>query len=165
MLFRKKQKYHMDISVANNAFLHILEACEQPPCSLPLDKILLRQKVKLAKYNSLIILTGIILLLTFVAPLCAIPFQYFGQFTTTHGQDTISLISDTLDDDILTLTFEGEGILFEEAYLLLPDNTVIKPVSYDTSSNTLCFPYFDSDMNIFIPVENAPVYQLIVSPK
>ena len=66
MLFRKKHKYHMDISVANDTFRNILEACEQPPSSLPVDKILLRQRLKLAKYNSLIALTGLILFLTFI---------------------------------------------------------------------------------------------------
>ncbi len=165
MPYRKKRKYNMDISVANDAFLNILKACEQPPSSLPVDKILLRQRAKLAKYNSLIILAGILLLLTFVAPLCAIPFQYFGHLTPPNTHNVISLTGDVLAEDILTLTFEGKGIKFEEAYLQLSDDTIIEPVSYDRNANTLCFPYYDTDMNIFIPVEDAPVYHLIVSPK
>lgn len=165
MLFRKKRKYHMDISAANDAFRNILEACEQPPSSLPVDKILLRQKIKLAKYNSVIILTGIILLLTFIAPLCAIPSQYFGTVTPSQTHGSISLASDALDDNTLTLTFEGEGILFDEAYLQFPDGSVEKPLSYDIGSNSICFTYYDMDINIYIPVENAPVFHLLVSPK
>lgn len=165
MIFRKKTKYHMDVSVANDAFLNILEACEQPPSSLPVDKILLRQRIKLAKYNSLIVLTGLILFLTFIAPLCAIPFQYSGTITPSQTHSAISLTGDALEGDVLTLTFEGKGILFEEAYLQLTDGTVEKPLSYDTVTGTVCFTYYNTDINIYIPVENAPVYHLLISPK
>ena len=114
----------MDISDANDAFLKILKACEQPPSSLPVDKILLRQKIRLAKYNSLITLAGIILFLTFITPLCMIPFQHFTPAPHSQTHSLISLTGDTLEDNILTLTFEGEGILLEEAYLQLPDGTI-----------------------------------------
>ena len=165
MLFRNKRKYQLDISDANDAFLNILKACKQPPSSLPVDKILLRQKIRLAKYNSLITLAGVILFLTFIGPLCVIPFQHF---TTAHLFQThsvISLTGDILEDDILTLTFEGEDILFEEAYLQLPDGTIHKPLSYDAKSGSVSFTYYDADLNIYIPVENAPVYHLLISPK
>ena len=165
MLFRRKRKYQMSISDANDAFLNILNACEQPPSSLPVDKILLRQRIRLAKYNSLITLVGIILFLTFITPLCVIPFQHFTH--TPHSQtcSVISLTGDTLEDGILTLTFEGDGILFEEAYLQLPDGTVQKPLSYDTNSGSVSFTYHDTTLNIYIPAENAPVFHLLISPK
>ena len=165
MFFRKKQKYQMDIADANAALHNILTACKQPPSSLPVDKILLRQKARVQQYHILILITALILLITFATPLCAIPFLLSGNTTHTQQGSGITLLSDELTDGILTLTFEGEGILFAESYLQLPDGTTEPPTSYDEASNTICFTYHNTDINIYIPVENASVYQLLISPK
>ena len=165
MFFNKKQKYQIDIADANAALQNILVACKQPPSSLPVDKILLRQKAKVQKYNILLILTALILLFTFATPLCAIPFLSSGNAAHSQTGSGITLVSDELADGVLTLTFEGEGILFDESYLQLSDGTIESPLSYDEASNTICFIYHDTAINIYIPVENAPVYQLLISPK
>ena len=155
----------MDIADANVALQNILVACKQPPSSLPVDKILLRQKAKVKKYNVLLLITAVILLVTFATPLSVIPFLPSGDITHAQTDSGITLVSDELEDGILTLTFEGEGILFDESYLQLPDGTMEPPLSYHATSNTICFTYHDSAINIYIPVENAPVYHLLISPK
>lgn len=162
MFFTKKQKYQMNITDANAALQNILATCQQPPSSLPVDKILLRQKAKVQKYNILLCVTSLFLLLTFLLPLCVIP-----HFSGMHSSGShITLVSDSLEDDILTLTFEGKDILFSEAYLQLGDGTIRFPLSYDEASGTICFPYYrNTEIYIYIPVENAPVYQLFLSPR
>ena len=165
MFFSKRQKYHMDIADANVALQNILVACKQPPSSLPVDKILLRQKVRVQKYNVLLLITALILLITFALPLCAVPFVPLGHTVHAQTDSGITLLSDELTDGVLTLTFEGENILFAESYLQLPDGTIESPLSYDKAANTICFAYHDSAINIYISVENAPVYHLLISPK
>lgn len=165
MFFNKKQKYQMDIADANSALQNILAACKQPPSSLPVDKILLRQKAKVQQYNMLLVVTALILLITFITPLCAVPFLSSGNIAHPQSHSSITLLSDDLADDILTLTFAGEGILFTESYLELSDGTTEAPLSYNEASNTICFTYHNTDINIYIPVENAPVYHLLISPQ
>lgn len=155
----------MDIADANAALQNILVACKQPPSSLPVDKILLRQKAKVQKYNILLLITVIALLVTFSIPLSVIPFLPSGNATHVQTGNGITVVSDKLENGILTLTFDGEGILFDESYLQLPDGTIEQPLSYDKASNSICFTYHDTAINIYIPVENAPVYHLLISPK
>lgn len=161
MFFKKKKKYRMDMKQADSTLQNIFAACEQKPNTIPFDKLILRQKLNTRIYDRLLTLTAFLLLITFLSPLAVAPVA--GLFSD-GSPGKVELIHDSMSDAILSLTLSGEGIQFEQAYQELPDGTIEKPVSYDKETLTICFRYHETEANIYIPVENAPVFHILVSP-
>ena len=68
MFFRQK-KYHMNIEQADATLQKVFAACKQSPNTTSFDKLLLRRQLNTRFLDNLLILTAIILLLTFLSPL------------------------------------------------------------------------------------------------
>lgn len=66
-LFNRKKRYYMNVKDADSTLKNILSACDMPPHSTPVDKLLLRQKASSTPYEicMLITLLQIIILLLF----------------------------------------------------------------------------------------------------
>lgn len=163
MFFRKKKIYQMDLKQADSTLQSVFAACEKRPNIVGIDKLRLRRKLNTRVYDRLLLLTALLLLLTFLSPFAVAPVT--GLFAT-HSTGSVELLSDSVAEDVLTLTFNGRGILFENAYQELPDGSVEAPVSYDKKSKTICFPYHaEAEVNIYIPIKDSADFHLIISPK
>lgn len=68
MFFRQK-KYQMNIEQADATLQKVFAACKQSPNTTSFDKLLLRRQLNTKLLDNLLILTAIILLLTFLSPL------------------------------------------------------------------------------------------------
>ena len=68
MFFRQK-KYQMNIEQADATLQKVFATCKQSPNTTSFDKLLLRRQLNTRFLDNLLILTAIILLLTFLAPL------------------------------------------------------------------------------------------------
>lgn len=161
MFFKKKKKYQMNIQQADTALQNIFAACEQKPNTVPFDKLLLRQKLNTRIYDRLLILTGLLLLCTFLSPLAVAPVS---SLFSGKPVAKVELVSDTMTDGVLCLAFSGEGVLYEQAYQELPDGTKEAPLYYDEKTFTIYFTYHELETNIYIPVENQAVFHILVSP-
>ncbi|WP_075721600.1 hypothetical protein [Roseburia sp. 499] len=163
MLFSKNKKYHLNSKQANDTLQNVFAACHHTPNTVPFDKILLRQKKNTRTYDVLLFLTALLLLVTFLSPLAVAPTEYLLQRDTTH--EKIVLVSDNLTDDVLCLTLSGDGILFGRAYQETDTGIKEPALSYDSKAGTICFTYHKTETNIYIPIENAPTFHLLLSPK
>ena len=108
MFCHKNKKYQMDMDTANAALQNILAACDQAPNTIPFDKIVLRQKANTKPYNRLIVLTAVLLLLTFLSPLTIVPIAT--RLEPYFTPKPIKLVKDYIEDDILYLQFSGDDI-------------------------------------------------------
>ncbi|MGN1148583.1 MAG: hypothetical protein ACI4TB_09185 [Lachnospiraceae bacterium] len=153
----------MNPKQADAALQNIFAACEKSPNTVSLNKLALRQKANTRIYDRLLLLTAILLLLTFLSPLALSPAASL--FGNDNSPSKATLVADSLTDGVLCLTLSGEGILYEEAYQETADGIVEGPVSYDESTGTIYFTYHATDTNIYIPLENAPVFHLLLSPR
>lgn len=159
MFFKKKNKYELNLKQADTALQNVFAACKQQPNTIAFDKLVLRQKLNTRIYDRLLILTGLLLLITFLSPLAVAPVNKL----LVKPPVKVELISDTMTDGVLCLTFTGDGIQFDKAYQELKDGTFEAPLSYE--QNTIRFTYHEVETNIYIPVENQPVFHILVSPE
>lgn len=162
MFFSKKKIYQMDIDKANTALQNIFAACNQAPNTIPFDKLVLRQQLNTGIYTRLIAITVITLFLTFLSPLIIVSLST--QLEPDTLSDTVELLSDYCAEDILYLTFSQGNVLYEDAYLETADGKIIPALSYDTTTNTIAFPFIaDAECNIYIPIPNGQPLHFLLS--
>ena len=162
MFFHKKNRYELDMTTANNALQNILSTCNQPVNTIPFDKLVLRKKVNAASYNRLIIATALIFVLTFLSPLAIIPLSELNErlFSPTPAVFTL----DYVENNILSLKFTGENILYEEAFMETLSGEIIAPLSVDSSKGVINFPFLSEEANIYVPVKNGEPLHLLFTP-
>lgn len=163
MFFRKNKTYQMDMDTANAALQNILAACDKAPNTIPFDKIVLRQKANTKAYNTLLIITAILLLFTFLSPLTILPatncYEHF------FPSEPVALVNDYVADNILYLEFTGDNILYSQSYMETLAGERIYTISYDAQKGLICFPYDAvNETNIYIPIEGSEPLHLLLSP-
>ena len=146
MFFHKKNRYELDMTTANNALQNILSTCNQPVNTIPFDKLVLRKKVNAASYNRLIVATAVIFVLTFLSPLVIVPLSEFNE------------------NNVLSLKFTGDNILYDEAFMETLSGEIIEPLSVDTSKGVINFPFLSEEANIYVPVKNGETLHLLFTP-
>lgn len=163
MFFQKNKKYELDMNTANDTLQNIFAACDKAPNTIPFDKLVLRQKANTKSYNILLVITAVLLLLTFLLPLVIVPVaNSIASHITTEPTE---LVNDYVKDNVLYLEFTGGHILYESAYMELSDGTCLPPLSYDTKQYILCFPYDNTEeANIYIPIEDDVPLHFLISP-
>lgn len=162
MFFHKKNRYELDMTTANNALQNILSTCNQPVNTIPFDKLVLRKKVNAASYNRLIIATALIFVLTFLSPLAIIPLSELNERLFSPTPAVLTL--DYVENNILSLKFTGENILYEEAFMETLSGEIIAPLSIDSSKGVINFPFLSEEANIYVPVKNGEPLHLLFTP-
>lgn len=162
MFFHKKNRYELDMTTANNALQNILSTCNQPVNTIPFDKLVLRKKVNAASYNRLIIATALIFVLTFLSPLAIIPLSELNERLFSPTPAVLTL--DYVENNILSLKFTGENILYEEAFMETLSGEIIAPISVDSSKGVINFPFLSEEANIYVPVKNGEPLHLLFTP-
>ena len=153
MFFHKKNRYELDMTTANNALQNILSSCNQPVNTIPFDKLVLRKKVNAASYNRLIVATTLIFVLTFLSPLAIVPLS-----------EMTEKLLDYVENNILSLKFTGDNILYEEAFMETVSGEIIEPLSVDSSKGVINFPFLSEEANIYVPVKNGETLHLLFTP-
>jgi len=162
MFFHKKNRYELDMTTANNALQNILSTCNQPVNTIPFDKLVLRKKINAASYNRLIIATALIFVLTFLSPLAIIPLSELNERLFSPTPAVLTL--DYVENNILSLKFTGENILYEEAFMETLSGEIIAPLSVDSSKGVINFPFLSEEANIYVPVKNGEPLHLLFTP-
>lgn len=164
ILFSKNTEiYHLDDEKANAALQNILVSCGKAPNTVPFDKLTIQPQSYKKSYNVLIILTGMILILTLLLPVFAIPIS--GHMSANHRPEPIMLVSDYVEDGIIYLHFTGDNMLLEDAYLETNDNRSEGIVFYDGTTKTIGFNYYeDTESNIYIPTADGGTSQFLITP-
>lgn len=162
-MFFNNKKYQLNSKQANDTLQNIFVACDRTPNTTSFDKILLRQKANTRTYDILLFVTMLLFIITFFLPLVLTPSDYL--LRSDSASEQIVLVSDTLHDNVLSLTLSGDGILFDEAYQETDTGIREQALSYDQETGTICFAYHHTETNIYIPSEKAPTLHLLLSPK
>ena len=162
MFFHKKNRYELDMTTANNALQNILSSCNQPVNTIPFDKLVLRKKVNAASYNRLIAATALIFVLTFLSPLAIVPLSELTAKMLVSTPPELTL--DYVENNILSLQFTGDNILYTEAFMETMSGEVIEPLSVDASQGVISFPFLSEEANIYVPVKNGETIHLLFTP-
>lgn len=162
MFFHKKNRYELDMTTANNALQNILSSCNQPVNTIPFDKLVLRKKVNAASYNRLIAATALIFVLTFLSPLAIVPLSELSE--TLFAPAPAELTLDYVENNILSLQFNGDNILYKEAFMETMSGEIIEPLSVDASQGVISFPFLSEEANIYVPVKGGETIHLLFTP-
>ena len=162
MFFHKKNRYELDMNTANNALQNILSTCNQPVNTIPFDKLVLRKKINAASYNRLIAATAVIFVLTFLSPFFIVPLSELNEKLFAPAPAVLTL--DYVENNILSLQFQGENILYDEAFMETISGEIITPSSVDASQGVICFPFLSEEANIYVPVKGGNTIHLLFTP-
>ena len=162
MFFHKKNRYELDMTTANNALQNILSTCNQPVNTIPFDKLVLRKKVNAASYNRLIAATALLFVLTFLSPLAIVPLSELSETLFVPAPAELTL--DYVENNILSLQFSGDNILYKEAFMETLSGEIIEPLSVDVSQGVISFPFLSEEANIYVPVKGGETIHLLFTP-
>jgi hypothetical protein len=164
MLNTERKKYEINTDRANDILQNVFAAGSLPPNTVPFDKLVLRGKLNTRLFDLPLFFAGLLLVLTFVCPLCIVPLAE--RLDPAYSTGYARLVEDYVEEDCLYLKVEGRRILYGEAYLETADGQTCHVLSYDRASGILCFPYIsDSETNIYIPVKDGAPLHLLLSPQ
>ena len=74
------------------------------------------------------------------------------------------LTLDYVENNILSLKFTGDNILYEEAFMETVSGEIIEPLSVDSSKGVINFPFLSEEANIYVPVKNGETLHLLFTP-
>lgn len=93
-----------------------------------------------ASYNRLIVATTLIFVLTFLSPLAIVPLSEMTEKLLAPTPAVLTL--DYVENNILSLKFTGDNILYEEAFMETVSGEIIEPLSVDSSKGVINFSFF-----------------------
>ncbi len=160
-MFRKKKPIELDIELADATLQNIFEACDLPPNTIPFDKIVLRQKINTVYFQACILFCIRLLIITLLAPLPFILINHHNQKQPTSN--TISIEKDYLKDDIIYFKL-SVAVDPTASYLTASDGSTLEPVSYDSLTKTIAFPYLDTEASIYLKTPDDVSAVVLVTP-
>lgn len=163
-MFNKKKTYSLDVKTAGKMLENVFNACDTTPNKVPFDKIVLQSRQNLFSDNLIIVLSIVIVLLTFVCPLFFPHSPIFVSVDSAYER-TLSVMDHEMTGDTFKITFDGAPLDLENCYMLGFDDSIVKPCEYIRSTNTIVFPVEFQEYNIFIFDVNGKCIHLLLSPK
>lgn len=161
--FKKKEEFSMDTKAAGQALENIFAACDTTPNKIPFDKILLQARQNLISDNLYIIITIVIFLCTFIAPLFFPHSSIFMSVDSTAGRP-LTVAEHVMSEASFSISFDGAPLDAGSSYMLGADNSVVYCEDYDRNSNTIVFPYYSQEYNIYVYDINGRCIHLLLSP-
>lgn len=155
-----QKKYHINKKEAEETLQDILTANnqEQSESQKRLLTVFHRKSdkriVRMALFGILLIAGLVLALLLYM--------QYIKSVPT----EPMSLSGDYVEDQRLYLTINtgGHRISLQKSYLRTIDGMEYSPISYDKSASVICFPYPDTECNIYIIARDGSQLHLLLSP-
>lgn len=160
---KKKDKFNMDSKAAGQALENIFAACDTAPNKIPFDKILLQSRQNLITDNLYIVLSVVLFLMTFVAPIFFPHGSAFMSVDSAAGRP-LTVVEHVMTDSSFSITFAGAPLDSGSSYMLGADNSVVYCQDYNRSSNTIVFPYYAQEYNIYVYDINGRCIHLLLSP-
>lgn len=163
MFFKKKKEYQMNPEMANAILQTVFISQNREPNKTPLDILALREKASTEIYDRMIRIATWAVILTFLTPLCFIPFA--GNPLKKLPENMPRVVEDYVNDSHLYLKVTGLGVQYADATITASDGTIFAPSSYDEDSGLICFPYLaGTAYEIYIPVEGKLPLHLMLRP-
>lgn len=157
------KRNEVDMETADKILQNVFATCEKTPNKTPIEKIEERAKKNLTAEYPLIISTAVLLLFTILAPLF---FPHSDVFMSV-GQDSVrplTIVDHSLENDVLSITLEGNRIDIDRSYMEADDGTVKGILKYDSASNTVDLDYDGREYNIYLYDVNGKCLHLLLAP-
>lgn len=161
---KRKNKYEMDVKSAGKMLENVFAACNTEPNQVPFDKIVLRSKQNLFTDNLFIVVTIVLFLITFVAPLFFPHGSSFLSVDSNMGRP-LNVIDYQMTTESFSITFDGNTIDAGSSYMLGADDVTVMPSEYDRKTNTITFPYTPQEYNIYVFDINGRCIHLLLAPR
>ena len=163
-MFNKKQKYNIDIDTAGKMLENVFAACDTTPNRVPFDKIVLKQRLNLFTDNLFIILSIVVFIITFLAPLFFPHSSIFMSADAGTGRP-MSVTTHEMTESSFSVSFDGAAIDIGASYMEGEDGVTVTASEYDRDTNTITFPYYAQEYNIFVYDTNGRCMHLLLSPR
>ena len=162
-MFKSKNKYSMDINAAGSTLKNVFSACDTAPNAIPLEKIAERSRLSFFTDNLYIIIASVLLTVTLVAPLFFPHNSAFVSVDFSAGRP-LTVTGSEMTQDTFSISVEGGVLSMEDSYMEGADDSYVAPSSFDSTGNTLVFPYSPQEYNIYLYDENGRCLHLLLSP-
>lgn len=159
LLYRNK-KYTMNKKLAASTLNNVLSACDRK-MEVPFDKIILRNRVNYFSDHIYLFVTAILLLCTLMLPIL-FPHADNAVFVKTEASHELSLSWHSVVSGQLYIGVDGGDLDVTKTYMQADDGTYIMPISYDSLTHLLIFPYKGGQYNIFIEGEHGESMHLLI---
>lgn len=106
--------------------------------------------------------TAVIFVLTFLSPLIIVPLSEFNEKLFTPAPAELTL--DYVENNVLSLKFTGDNILYDEAFMETLSGEIIEPLSVDSAKGVISFPFLTEEANIYVPVSGGETIHLLFTP-
>lgn len=155
------QKYTLNLDTANQTLQNIFEACEQTPNDVPLQ-ILASQKDAIVRPISVMVwVCHIVLFLVLLLPFLLNQTKY--QFTSYTSFDSFYVKENYAEEKNIYIRLNSNDIDFTKCYLIDSQGTEIAASDFNTSTNTITFPYDDSNVDIYVSDQQNQVLHLLLT--
>lgn len=159
----KKNKYDVDVEMADAMLQNVFKACDTEPNIVPLEKMVHRSRLNMFTDNLYIVLASVLFVLTLLMPLV---FPHSKAFISADPNKGVgfSVVSSELTDTTFSITFESDALDSGACYMEGNDNSRVTAIEYNRETNTIVFPYAQMEYNIYIFDINGKAIHLLLSP-
>lgn len=166
MLIRRKKKYSMSIDSAGETLSNVFAACDIKPNWVPFDEIVLRQRQNNISDNLFITIATVLFIITFLIPIF-LPHSSVEVSVNPGGPGrALSVREFEITESTFSFSFDGAIVNSGACYMETSEGSIIEPLSYDRSTNTLVLPYsFTDEYNVFIYDINGRCLHLLLRPR
>lgn len=158
------KKYSMDLHAADNTLQNVFAACNQKPNKVPFDKIVSRSRQNLFSDNLFILLSIVLLLVTFFLPLC-FPYGDFLMSASPSVNRSLSVEKHSLTTKDFTISFSGSVVDAGATYMEDEAGNKYLPLQYTRSNNTLIFPFYGGECNLYVYDIDGKCLHLLLCPR
>lgn len=149
--------------MAESTLTNVLNACDRK-IEVPFDKIVLRNRVNFVSDHIYLFVTVILLLLSLILPVW-FPHANNAVFVETKSSKELSLSWHSVVSEQLYIVIDGAYLDEASTYMEAEDGTKIAPISYDSVTHLLIFPYAGGQYNIYIEGEHGESMHLLLFDK
>lgn len=159
---RKEKKYNIDIETADKVLQNVFAACDSAPNTTKLEEIESRSRQNLLSENIMIVISGVLFLAVFFVPLL---FPHADAFVSADSHIKELKVSDhCMTQDSFSISFSGYALDVDLSYMEGADGRIVKAVRYDRETNTIVFPYYPEEYNIYVYDVKGRGIHLLLDP-
>jgi len=162
-MFRKKNKHNIDLQTADKILQNVLVAVDAGPNNIPLEEIEAQNRHDYKTDTILLYVVGSLLAITILLPLL---FKSATAFISVDPNSSRALTVSASEHtgETFVLTFIGPVVDVKSTYAETERGDIIFPLEYNRVDNTIVFPGFTEESNIYIYDVNGNCLHLLFVP-
>lgn len=156
-----QKNYNIDKDTANDLLNSVLDSCNIPQPSKPMDKMILKRNLNVKPFKILKYVSVLLLIFCICAPLF---FKPDPSFSLIQSSNTVVVSSHSLYENCFIMTLSGDAD-YKNIYAKKEGGAIIFPDTSDSLTGVVVFPYNGDPLNIFIPTMSGECIQAVLHEK